>query len=169
MPSKFVIQFSFFIFVTLLVGFNNFQSNNYLEAKEMREHNSHQEEDTHLQPINHHENHHHDSLEIPKGTAVPEVDLVIHQDKVRGWNLEIKVNNFRFAPEKINDDSQYQEGHAHLYINGKQITRIYSKWYYIPELTLGEHQIKVGLNSNNHQPLSYQGKMIEDTEIIKIP
>ena len=105
---------------------------------------------------------------IPQDQPVPTVDLVVHQDEMRGWNLEVKVNNFRFAPDKVNQESNYSEGHAHLYINGEKITRIYSNWFYISSLEPGRNEIKVVLNANGHESFVYQGNMIEDTEIIEV-
>jgi hypothetical protein len=107
-------------------------------------------------------------INIPEGQPIPELDLVVHEDEVKGWNLELKVANFQFAPEKINQNSDPSEGHAHLYINGKKVTRIYSNWYYLPELESGRNEIRVELNANGHESLIYQGQRVEDTEIIEV-
>jgi hypothetical protein len=117
----------------------------------------------------HHQDHHHQKMEIPAGQPVPSVDLIVHKDKKKGWNLEAKVTNFRFAPESINNKSLPGEGHAHLYINGQKITRLYSSWYYLENLKPGENKITVSLNANSHEQLVHNGKMITDTEIIDVP
>ena len=54
--------------------------------------------------------HHHGTLEIPSGQPIPSVDLVVRPDAMKGWNLELRVSNFRFAPEKIDEESNYEEG-----------------------------------------------------------
>lgn len=64
--------------------------------------------------------HHHESMEIPDGVAVPSVDLIIHPDAMQGWNLEVQVTNFTFAPERVNASTLPTEGHAHLFINGEK-------------------------------------------------
>lgn len=117
----------------------------------------------------HEESHsHHGIINIPNNAAIPAVDLVIHEDTLSGWNLEIRTENFRFAPKNVNQPGDFQEGHAHLYINGKKITRLYSNWYYLGELKLGKNEIKVTLTSNDHKDLVYQGNKIEDTSIMHI-
>ena len=63
----------------------------------------------------------------------------------------------------------YQEGHIHLYIDGKKVTRIYGNWYYLPELPPGRHEIRVGLTGNSHEMLMVQDQEIGDTEIIEVP
>ena len=37
------------------------------------------------------DHHSHPSVEIPAGQPVPTVNLVIHPDAMKGWNLEVKV------------------------------------------------------------------------------
>ncbi|MEO1431559.1 MAG: hypothetical protein AAFS12_14200 [Cyanobacteria bacterium J06632_19] len=115
-----------------------------------------------------HGEHKHEKMEVPQGQPVPTVDVVVVKDAKKGWNLEAKVTNFKFAPEKVNTAAQPGEGHAHLFINGKKITRLYSNWYYLENLEPGENQVKVTLNANNHADWSSNGKVIEDTEIVKV-
>ncbi|MGB3654749.1 MAG: hypothetical protein WBA41_26580 [Rivularia sp. (in: cyanobacteria)] len=115
-----------------------------------------------------HGEHTHGKIEVPQGT-VPTVDLVMHKDAKKGWNVEAKVVNFEFAPEKVNAAPEPGEGHAHLFVNGKKITRLYSSWYYLENLEPGENQVKVILNANNHADWTSNGKLIEDTEIVKVP
>ena len=115
-----------------------------------------------------HGEHKHEKIEVPQGEAVPTVDVVVVKDAKKGWNLEAKVSNFEFAPEKVNTAVKPGEGHAHLFINGKKITRLYSSWYYIENLEPGENSVKVTLNANNHADWTSNGKVIQDTEVVKV-
>ncbi|MGB3511487.1 MAG: hypothetical protein WBA93_20070 [Microcoleaceae cyanobacterium] len=110
--------------------------------------------------------HSHKKIEIPSGKPVLNVDLVVHQDAMKGWNLEVKLTNFKLAPESVNQDSNPNEGHAHLYVNGEKITRIYGDWYYLGSLKPGSNEVTVTLNTNKHEDLVKNGEMIMDTEII---
>lgn len=113
--------------------------------------------------------HQHKMMEIPAGQPVPKVDLVVYKDAMKGWNLQAKVVNFNFAPESINKAAKSGEGHAHLYVNGQKITRLYSSWYYLENLKPGKNEVTVSLNANSHEALAQNGKMIADTEIIEVP
>ena len=115
------------------------------------------------------DSHAHQSLEVSANQPIPAVDLIVHEDAVMGWNLEIQVSNFRFAPENVNQESKTYEGHAHLYINGEKIGRLYSPWRHVASLEPGENKLKVTLNANGHESLSFQGKEISDTESIQVP
>ncbi len=107
--------------------------------------------------------------EIPAGQPIPSVDLNVHKDSMKGYNLEARVSNFRFAPEDINTADRPGEGHAHLYVNGKKITRLYGSWYYLEKLQPGKNKITVSLNANSHEILTHNGEMIQDTEIVTVP
>ncbi|HHP7231390.1 MAG TPA: hypothetical protein ACFCUY_11105 [Xenococcaceae cyanobacterium] len=116
----------------------------------------------------HSDSSHHQTVMISEDQPVPSVDLVIYEDSMKGWNLEVKLNNFEFAPEMVNKANELNKGHAHLYINGEKITRLYSNWYYLEELPVGTNEIKVSLNTNGHEFLMYQGQLIEDIEVIEV-
>ncbi len=117
-----------------------------------------------------HPDHAHPAIEIPVTQPLPTVSLLVHPDAKKGWNLEVRVTNFVFAPGHINQaSSNPREGHAHLYIDGKKVTRLYGGWYYLESLPPGEHTIRVTLNANNHAELMHQGKPIEAIATIKVP
>ena len=55
------------------------------------------------------------------------VVIRVKKDRFNGWNLLIGTRRFRFAPENASEAHRSGEGHAHLEIDGKPITRIYSR------------------------------------------
>ena len=116
----------------------------------------------------HSDSHDHKTIMIAEEQPVPAIDLVVYEDSLKGWNLEIKLDNFEFTPAMVNRDNEPNKGHAHLYVNGEKITRIYGNWYYLATLPSGKNEIKVGLNTNGHESLMYQGKLIEDAEVIEV-
>lgn len=124
-------------------------------------------EDDHGHNLPHsHGNTTHGTVEVNNYTNIPTVDLVIHIDPKSGWNLQVKTTNFRWAPWNASLAHVPGEGHAHLYIDGEKITRLYGEWFIIPELSSGMHEIKVGLSANNHDAYVLNGVDISDTEMI---
>jgi uncharacterized Zn-binding protein involved in type VI secretion len=123
----------------------------------------------HSQGGTQHGDHQHGKLEVPAGQPVPSVQLVVHPDAVRGVNLEMIVTNFTFAPERVNQKSLSTEGHAHLFINGRKVTRLYGPWYYLGDLPPGQHTLTVMLSANGHEDISHNGKPISATQIVNIP
>lgn len=112
---------------------------------------------------------HHGTLAIPADQPIPTVTLVAHPDAVGGWNLEVQTTHWDFAPERVNQSSLTTEGHAHLYVNGEKLTRLYSTWFYLPSLPSGEHTLTVGLNANGHEGLTHNGEAIEATVTVEAP
>lgn len=113
--------------------------------------------------------HGHGHLEISEGQPVPVVVVDIFPDPVSGWNVQVQTENWEFAPERVNQNSVTTEGHAHLYVNGEKVTRIYNEWSYIPSLPPGEHVLTVGLNANGHETLTHNGEPIEASVKVIVP
>ena len=145
-----------------------------VQTQSLEKHDSHnhgnQGQEKTSNPTGHsHDKHDHKPLEVSADQPIPTVDLIVHKDAVIGWNLEVQVSNFQFAPENVNQESKTNEGHAHLYINGEKIARLYSSWHHLDSLESGENEVKVTLNANGHEDLFYQGNEIADTELIQVP
>ncbi len=105
--------------------------------------------------------HTHGMIEVPANQPLPTVKLIAHPDARQGWNLEVQVTNFKFAPDHVNQASVTTEGHAHLYVDGEKITRLYGNWYYLGSLPPGKHEITVALNANGHESLVHNGEPIQ--------
>ena len=112
--------------------------------------------------------HAHPQLEVSTDLPVPAVVLAAYQDAVNGWNLQLQLENFEFAPATVNEAGPQNEGHAHLYINGEKVTRLYSDWYYLGELDPGENEIVVTLNSNIHEDLTVNGEVISASTVVSV-
>ncbi|MFT7588051.1 MAG: hypothetical protein ACI959_000257 [Limisphaerales bacterium] len=112
--------------------------------------------------------HEHIPLEYPSDLPIPSVKLSVEKDAMSGFNLHIGAENFVFSPEHAGDMNTFGEGHAHLYLNGTKIARLYSNWYHIPDLPVGKHDLEVTLHTNMHQLLTLEGESISDKEIIEV-
>ncbi len=100
----------------------------------------------------------HGYLDVTNDFPPPRITkLQLNKDPMSGWNLYFEVENFQFAPENASKIHQKGEGHAHLMINGKKFSRLYSNWYHIPELNFKIKELEVTLNSNSHAMLAIEG------------
>ena len=113
------------------------------------------------------DHHAHGALrEIPPGVAVPAVDLEAAPDPVSGWNLRVRTTNFVFAPERASQGHVDGEGHAHLYVDGVKVARIYGEWHHIDPLPDGEHELRVELSSNDHSTLAVGTDIVDATVVV---
>jgi hypothetical protein len=108
-----------------------------------------------------------DPIEV-ESDPPPEVSLEIVDDPMSGWNLHATVENFELSPENASTEHVEGEGHMHIYVNGVKLTRLYSEWYYLGELPLGDVEVRVALSANSHNPLSYEGELIEAMQHVEV-
>lgn len=99
------------------------------------------------------------------GVPIPTVSFTIAKDSFDGWDLHVDTTNFTFTPQNINQAPVADEGHVHLYIDGK-LTVLLGPWYHIDSSVLppGKHTISVSLNANDHSAFSYQGQNIQSMQ-----
>lgn len=111
----------------------------------------------------------HNMFIIPSHLTPPSVEIKISQDPSGSYLLNLQTNHFTFAPEKVGHQVEsIHEGHAHLYINEKKVTRLYGPYYDLGSLKKGENVIKVSLNANNHDRFFYAREPIEDSIKIEV-
>lgn len=112
---------------------------------------------------------HSKTLNVADPARAPGLDLSVTSDPHGGWNLHLKTSNFRFAPENASKAHVPGEGHAHIYVNGSKLARVYGPWFHIGSLPKGTNAVKVTLNSNDHRALAVGGRIIEKTVTINTP
>ncbi len=84
-------------------------------------------------------------------------------------NIRITTDGWRWAPEEVNQEDAPGVGHAHIYVDGEKITRVYGPDFHLIGLQAGEHEIRVNLNTNQHSELLVQGRALEKTITVIIP
>ncbi len=101
-----------------------------------------------------------------RGDAAPVVDLSVIALGDGSYNVRVQTLNFVFAPQNVDQDPVPGEGHAHLYIDGEKISRLYGEWYHLETLPENAETISVNLYANNHQPLAVDGVAIGDMVMV---
>ena len=86
-----------------------------------------------------------------------------------GVNVRIGTRRWNWAPQNVNAAHVPGEGHAHIYVNGEKLNRVYGPYYHIPGLSPGDHEIRVTLNANSHNALTLNGEPIEATTTVTTP
>ena len=92
-------------------------------------------------------------VSVPPGPGAPTLKITVHRDPEAGWNLHVMTTAFRFAPENASKAHVAGEGHAHVYVNGAKVSRLYGPWLHLGKLPAGKAEVKVTLNTNDHRPL----------------
>ncbi|MHA7775548.1 hypothetical protein [Roseibium sp. M-1] len=112
--------------------------------------------------------HNHDMLvSLPAGPNAPTLDISLEPDPVSGWNLHILTENFTFAPAHAGLADVPGEGHAHIYVNGEKVARVYGPWFHVPALPKGAAMVEVTLNANDHSTLAIDGDVLKKSVMIR--
>ena len=110
----------------------------------------------------------HEQYDATNYTRPLSLKIAVSKDPVSGHNLKLFVENLIFDPVDVGQFNLDNYGHAHLYVNGEKITRLYGVWHHIPDLKKGQNTIRVTLNANDHKEYAINGKTIEDTVVINV-
>lgn len=103
---------------------------------------------------------HSKTLSVPSGANPPSLKIEVTPDPMSGWNLHVMPSNFRFSPENASKAHVEGEGHAHVYVNGRKLARLYGSWMHLDHLPAGDVTIRVTLNTNDHLQLAVDGKPV---------
>ena len=102
----------------------------------------------------------HSVLLETRAAGAPEIDLELFPLARGGYYLRLKTANFTFAPDKLDTAAVDNEGHAHLYIDGEKIARLFGEWHYLDALPDGAGELTVTLNANDHRVFAVDGQAI---------
>ena len=110
--------------------------------------------------------HSHSEVYEVSSEEAPKVELVVSEDKKSGYNIKVIATDFVFAPENVNGENSMGEGHAHLYIDGEKVARLYSPYYHWDGSFEGNKEFKVTLNANDHSEYTVDGIPITATLLV---
>ena len=102
-----------------------------------------------LPPVDHSQ---HPLIEVDEAEPTPSMRLHMNADSMDGFNIFLETQNFRFTPESVDTLPVSNEGHAHLYVNGVKVARMYSPWHHLSskQLREGINRIEVEFSTNDH-------------------
>jgi hypothetical protein len=110
--------------------------------------------------------------EITQETA-PKATLDIQKDPTGGFNVHVVTSNFVWRPEMASMQHEPGEGHAHVYLDGRKIMRIYNEWFHLNTYQFstraGEQLLSIEFVGNDHAPYTIQGLPIGAEQIVDVP
>ena len=98
--------------------------------------------------------------EISSATA-PSAKLVVTKDPTGGFNVQVQTSRFTWRPDMASMKHVEGEGHAHVYLDGQKIMRIYNDWFHLNTFQFatkpGEQLVSIELVGNDHSPYTTEG------------
>jgi hypothetical protein len=110
--------------------------------------------------------------EITQETA-PKATLDVQKDPTGGFNVQVVTSNFVWRPEMASMQHVPGEGHAHVYLDGRKIMRIYNEWFHLNTYQFstraGEQLLSIEFVGNDHAPYTIQGLPLGAEQIVDVP
>ena len=110
--------------------------------------------------------------EVQKGEA-PTISLDVKKDPTGGFNVQVLTTNFSWTPEKASGKHIEGQGHAHVYLAGQKIIRLYNNWFHLNTFqfstTSGEQLLRVELVGNDHAPITVNAQQISLEQLVDVP
>ena len=113
--------------------------------------------------------HHHDESATIVSEIPISVSITAEPAERGGVDVSIATEGFRFAEELVDQPHEPGVGHAHIYLNGEKLARVFESHYHIADLAPGRNVIRVSLNANDHSELIYNGAIVDSTAIVIVP
>lgn len=110
----------------------------------------------------------HEMIQIDENIPAPTISVEAIKDAKDGYNLHVITTNYKWTPENVNAPPVQGQGHAHIYVNGVKLARLYSEWFNVSssELKEGANEITVTLNANDHREWALGEEHFSDTVIV---
>ena len=97
------------------------------------------------------------------------MDISAEVEDGGGVIVRVTAEGWRWAPESMDMEHEPGAGHAHIYVDGVKVGRVYSSRYRLSDLESGERHILVTLNTNDHKRLTLNGDPVEASASVTIP
>ena len=96
------------------------------------------------------------------------VSISLEQDALTGANLTLVTEGFIFTAENVNKPHVSGEGHAHVYVNGVKVGRLYGPTMHLDKMKAGMNEVRVALNANTHEEYTWNGQPVTATATIHV-
>lgn len=104
--------------------------------------------------------HDHNALFEMDSASAPTVDLTLIPLMDGSYNIQVMTGNFTFTPALVDQAPVAGEGHAHLYIDGVKVARLYGEWHHLPSLPEAAEAVSVTLYANDHSAFAVDGSPV---------
>jgi len=101
------------------------------------------------------------SIHEISSSVAPSAKLLVTKDPTGGFNVQVQTSRFTWRPDMASMKHVEGEGHAHVYLDGRKIMRIYNNWFHLNTFQFatksGEQLLSIELVGNDHAPYTTEG------------
>uniref|UniRef100_UPI001E35B65A hypothetical protein n=1 Tax=Streptomyces sp. DH12 TaxID=2857010 RepID=UPI001E35B65A len=98
------------------------------------------------------------------------VTVEVAPDAEGGWDVRLRVRNFRFSPDGTGRRAEAGRGLAHLEVNGRRVAVLRTPEYHLAPgaFPRGTHQVTARLYADDGSVWAVDGKPVESTAVITV-
>lgn len=97
---------------------------------------------------------HQAQVAVPDGLPVPKLAMILTRDSEDGFNLHVELANFQMESPAARAEplKNSVRGHAHLYLNGVKLTRLYAKDLHLRARLFRSsmNSLQISISDHNH-------------------
>jgi hypothetical protein len=105
--------------------------------------------------------------------SAPTASFEIKKDPTGGFNIQVVTENFVWRPEMASMQHVPGEGHAHVFLDGRKIMRIYNPWFHLNTYQFatrsGEQLLSIEFVGNDHAAYTSQGLPVGTEQVLDVP
>jgi hypothetical protein len=105
--------------------------------------------------------------EVDEGDA-PRVGIEVQPDEDGSWDVRLTLRGFRLSPPGARERAVPGQGVAHLYVDGRLVTRLRAPEYRLPAVPRGTHQVTARLYADDGTVWAVDGEPVESTADITV-
>ncbi len=106
--------------------------------------------------------------EVASEGPAPEMRMALEPAANGATLVRLEVENFTFDPDSETPEHVPGHGHAHLYLDGVKVQRMYGTEALIGALPSGTFEVRVDLNSNLHVPYRNADGLVRAVETLVV-
>lgn len=102
--------------------------------------------------------------------GAPEVGVEVVPDAGGGWDVRLRVRNFRFSPDGVAERAVPGRGLAHLEVDGRRVAQLRTPGYHLAGRLVphGTHQVTARLYADDGSVWAVDGEPVESTADITV-
>ncbi len=118
-------------------------------------------------PFHNPDSHSYRMLDVTNAERIPAITKmeILKEPEDMGYDIYVEMENWTFTPEFVGQTYKENQGHIHVYLDGKKAGRMYGNYYYLGKLSKGKHKIAITINGDDHTAFTVKNKHGKDIMI----
>ncbi|MDG9718112.1 hypothetical protein [Streptomyces sp. DH24] len=102
------------------------------------------------------------------GEHAPRIGIEVQPEDDGSWDVRLRLRDFRLSPPGERARAVPGQGLAHLYVDGRLVTRLHTREHRLPAVPRGTHHVTARLYADDGTVWAVDGEPVESTAAITV-